>query len=106
MVINVIFICVSLFFLGTMFIFRLEAGQISIVVVVGENLFNNTEGLLGIYDSDQNNDLKIREGRTLPLNSSSETIYNEFGESCKFYSQLRHTHTHVFTVTISIILTI
>ena len=89
-----------------MFIFRLEAGQISITITAASNLINKTEGLLGIYDENTDNDLKVRDGPTLAANSSQEVIYGEFGESCEcskcpftYKCSRTHTHTHTHTHT-------
>ena len=67
-----------------MFIFRVEAGQISITVTAASSLINKTEGLLGVFDQNADNDLKVRDGPTLFTNSSQEVIYGDFGESCGF----------------------
>ena len=67
-----------------MFIFRLEAGQISLTITAARNLINKTEGLLGIFDENADNDLKVRDGPILSANSSQEVIYAEFGESCGY----------------------
>ena len=94
------------FVTGTMFIFRLEAGQISITVVAASNLVNKTQGLMGVFDQNSDNDLKVRDGPTLSINSSYEVIYAEFGESCKcmpihcvfsLIDKDTHARVHAFT---------
>ena len=66
-----------------MFIFRLEAGQVSITVTAASSLINKTQGLMGVFDQNADNDLKVRDGPTLSVDSSEEVIYGDFGESCK-----------------------
>ena len=68
---------------GTMFIFRVDAGQVSITVTAASSLINKTEGLMGVFDQNADNDLKVRDGPTLSVDSSLEVIYADFGESCR-----------------------
>jgi hypothetical protein len=64
-------------------ILRLEAGQLSMTSVPGANLVGKTGGLLGTYDDNTSNDLTLANGTVLPADSSPETIYYTFGESCE-----------------------
>ena len=41
-------------------------------------------GLLGNIDGDRTNDLTSRNGLVVPVDSSEERIYYDFGETCKF----------------------
>ena len=75
--------CISFANSGTMLIFRLESGQISITITAASSLINKTEGLLGVFDQNKDNDLKARDGPTLSVNSSAEVIFGDFGHSCK-----------------------
>jgi hypothetical protein len=64
-------------------ILRLEAGQLSMTSVPGANLVGKTGGLLGTYDDNTANDLSLANGTVLPADSSPQTIYYTFGESCE-----------------------
>jgi hypothetical protein len=64
-------------------ILRLEAGQLSMTSVPGANLVGKTGGLLGTYDDNTANDLTLANGTVLPADSSPQTIYYTFGESCE-----------------------
>ena len=66
-----------------MLIFRLDTGQISITITASRGLINKTEGLMGLFDENQDNDLKVRDGPILSAESNSEVIFSVFGESCK-----------------------
>jgi hypothetical protein len=51
--------------------------------VPGANLVGKTGGLLGTYDDNTANDLTLANGTVLPADSSPQTIYYTFGESCE-----------------------
>ena len=61
---------------------RLQTGQLGVTAMPGDNLLSNTLGLLGTYDSKQDNDLTFPNGTTISINSSPEDLYN-YGNSCK-----------------------
>ncbi len=43
----------------------------------------NSEGLLGVWNDDMNDDLLSSSGQTIPVNSSSQEIFTSFGETCE-----------------------
>jgi hypothetical protein len=77
-------LCSKWWFAGpSTLILRLEAGQLSMTSVPGANLVGKTGGLLGTYDDNTANDLTLANGTVLPADSSPQTIYYTFGESCE-----------------------
>lgn len=46
---------------------------------------NNTEGLLGVWNGDPNDDLQGPDGTVLPPNSTLQEIHESFGELCMLY---------------------
>ena len=60
------------------------------MLVSGRHAPNKTMGLLGVFNKDPSDDLTPANGGA-PLNtntSSEKTIYFQFGETCKSFSDL------------------
>lgn len=47
---------------------------------------NNTEGLLGVWNGDPDDDLQRPDGTVLPPNSTLREIHDMFGELCTFFN--------------------
>ena len=47
------------------------------------NILGNTKGLLGVWNDIKTDDLMSANGTTLDDSSSQQTIFYEFGETCK-----------------------
>ena len=57
--------------------------QLSIQVTSSTLYVNNTIGLLGVNNNDVNDDFTRPDGTTIPINSTQEQIYYQFGKLCK-----------------------
>ena len=55
---------------------------LSFQLSVPEPFFNNTKGLLGVWSGNQDDDFLKPDGTTLPINSSEDVIFHQFGEQC------------------------
>ena len=59
----------------------------SLAVTLSDDYFQNTQGLLGQYNGDDEDDLLPRDayynGTTIPINSTLEEIHYQFGLTCK-----------------------
>uniref|UniRef100_H2ZYL8 Mucin-4 n=1 Tax=Latimeria chalumnae TaxID=7897 RepID=H2ZYL8_LATCH len=53
-------------------------GILSIYIGLSDEYFNKTEGLLGVWNSNPNDDFRNADGITIPINSSDSDIY-KFG---------------------------
>ncbi len=51
-------------------------------ILTPSNYTYQTQGLMGTYDGNKDNELKLANGTVLPANSSESAIY-QFGISCK-----------------------
>ena len=58
---------------------------LSFQLSIPEPFFNNTKGLLGVWNGDQEDDFLRPDGITVPINSFDDLIFRQFGEQCKFY---------------------
>ena len=45
-----------------------------------------TQGLFGLLDGDQNNDLRLRDGTVLPFNVAENVLYTMYDNSCTYVS--------------------
>ena len=50
--------------------------------MISDNFSGESEGLLGVWNDDETDDLLTANGTTLAKSSSQEVIFHEFGESC------------------------
>ena len=70
--------------------------QLSIQVTSSSSFVNNTLGLLGVNNNDINDDFTRPDGSIIPINSSQEQIYYQFGKLCKFLLfQCEASITHI-----------
>ena len=75
-----------LFYQGWSFTFELENDAINIFFSAREELKGkNICGLLGNFDGLSNNDLKMRNGTVIAINSSNEEIHYSFGLNWMVY---------------------
>ena len=63
-----------------------QNGMLSVMVLaLPRSYTGKTQGLMGSYDGDTTNDLIPRyQGTPLPLNSTAQSIHEDFGLSCLF----------------------
>jgi len=67
-------------------IVTLRGYQLDVAVVLPPDLTNSdVRGLLGNFNGLADDDLVSRNGTTLSSNSSEETIYFNFGETCELF---------------------
>ena len=59
-------------------------GMLDMQVSVPKSAFEKTMGLLGVYNGDEEDDLRTPNGTTVPSNSSTRVIHYSFGELCKY----------------------
>ena len=57
---------------------------LSFQLSVPELFFNNTKGLLGVWNGKQEDDFLRPDGITLSIDSFDDLIFRQFGEQCKF----------------------
>ena len=60
------------------------SSQLSIRVMSSSQHTNKTLGLLGVNNNDINDDFTRPDGTILPLNSTQEEIYYQFGKLCMY----------------------
>ena len=60
------------------------SSQLSIRVMSSSQHTNKTIGLLGVSNNDINDDFTRPDGTILPLNSTQEEIYYQFGKLCMY----------------------
>ena len=58
---------------------------LSFQLSVPEAFFNNTKGLLGVWNGNQEDDFLRPDGAILPTNSNEDLIFSRFGEQCMLY---------------------
>ena len=58
--------------------------QLLIQITSSEDYLNKTIGLLGLNNNDKTDDLTRPDGTFIPINSTQETIYHQFGLLCKY----------------------
>lgn len=58
--------------------------QLTIQVISSSTFVNNTIGLLGVNNNDINDDFTTPDGSIIPINSTQEEIYYQFGLLCKY----------------------
>ncbi len=59
------------------------SNQLTIQISATLSLYNRTTGLVGPINDDQSDDLTRPDGTQIPINSTQETIYYQFGKLCK-----------------------
>ena len=64
------------------------------MVMVPQELRGTVNGLLGNFNGDTTDDLRLPDGTTIPSDSSMETIHDEFGEACKCDGIIRFYDDH------------
>jgi len=57
---------------------------LSFQLSIPESFFNNTKGLLGTWNGNQEDDFLRPDGTILPITSTDDLIFRDFGEQCKF----------------------
>ena len=62
---------------------ELKTGILDITVVAPDSYMDQTMGLAGVMNGNSTDDLLTPSGTTLPITSSEQTIYYDFGEKCK-----------------------
>ena len=55
---------------------------LSFQLSIPESFFNNTRGLLGMWNGNKDDDFLKPDGTVLPINSSGDLIFHQFGEQC------------------------
>ena len=59
-------------------------GALQTTIFTPAQFFDDTSGMIGIYNGDQSDDLTARDNTRLDLATATEQdIYHQFGESCK-----------------------
>ena len=56
--------------------------MLSLVVGAPNEAVNQTRGLMGVYNNDMEDDLTLPNGQILPLSSTEEYIYHNYGSQC------------------------
>ncbi len=69
---------------GVLLIVGTRPGQMFIRPIVGASMMGRTEGLLGIFSMDIEDDLTPRNGTALPSTTSEQDIFASFGPTCKY----------------------
>ena len=62
--------------------YTLKSGQIDVVISMPLSFQNQTSGLMGVFNNDQEDDLTSPDGAVLPVNATERDIYYQFGEKC------------------------
>ena len=63
-------------------IIQVFSSQLTIQVTSSTSHVNNTVGLLGVMNNDISDDFTRPDGTIIPINSTQEQIYNQFGKLC------------------------
>lgn len=69
-----------------------ELSFIYIMLQLGPAFLKHTEGLLGYYNNDPSDDFRRPDGTNIPIKSSEEEVYQNFGIKCELY-----THSQLMT---------
>ena len=69
---------------GTGVQFCVDKCLMTFVVMLSDEYFNKTEGLLGTYNGDPDDDFTLPTGTVLPADLNSSAIHYNFGLKCKF----------------------
>ena len=79
------------FELGFVVIAKAANDILSFQLSIPENFFNNTKGLLGVWNGNPEDDFLRPDGTRISVNSSESVIFEEFGEKCMV------VYTYVYT---------
>ena len=55
---------------------------LSFQLFIPESFFNNTKGLLGVWNNNQEDDFLRPDGTILAINSTEDVVFHQFGEQC------------------------
>ena len=64
---------------------------ISFQLSMPETFYDKTKGLLGVWNDNQDDDFLRPDGTTVPVDSTEEMIFHQFGEKCMYVGSL-HMH--------------
>ena len=68
---------------GVVIIIKAANDILSFQLSIPETFYDKTKGLLGVWNNKQDDDFLRSDGTTIPIDSSEETIFHQFGEECK-----------------------
>ena len=68
---------------GVVIIIKAANDILSFQLSIPEAFYNRTKGLLGVWNNKQDDDFLRPDEVVIPINSSEETIFHQFGEKCK-----------------------
>jgi len=71
---------------------RILSGMLHIIITLPENFKSTMSGLIGDWDGNSNNDLKLPDGTWIPVDSSNSDIHYKFGMTWSTTTQ-----TSIFT---------
>ena len=69
---------------GVVIIIKASNDILSFQLSVPETFRNNTKGLLGVWNGNQDDDFLRPDGTTISIDSTESEIFKEFGENCTF----------------------
>ena len=65
---------------------QVAQGMLAFDVIPPPAAHDKTQGLLGIFNADQLDDLTPRDGQVLDEDATSSTIFRDFGVTCKWFT--------------------
>ena len=85
---------------GLVIITKAAHDILSFQLSVPETFYNNTKGLLGVWNGNPEDDFLRPDGSRISINSSESTIFEQFGEKCKCFYYYIRTYIHSVYVTV------
>ena len=76
------------FYNGVVIIVQAVNDILSFELSIPEVYYGNTQGLLGVWNDNQEDDFRGPDGTMISINSSDEAIFQQFGEKCKWWSKV------------------
>ena len=73
---------------GVVIIVQAVNDILSFELSIPEVYYGNTQGLLGVWNDNQEDDFRRPDGTMISINSSDEAIFQQFGEKCKWWSKV------------------
>ena len=67
---------------GVVMIVKAANDILSFQLSIPETFYENTKGLLGVWNDKQEDDFLRPDGTTMPMDSTEEVIFYLFGEKC------------------------
>lgn len=62
---------------------RVLSGMIRLMMSISPKYRNKTQGLLGVWNGNPDDDLRAKGGRVLPATATATEIHEEFGQTCQ-----------------------